>query len=107
MSRVNCVGCPVITLHRVLLSDRIIFLRFATLCRDYEAAWQELGVYLERGGGAEEEDDDSVRVLMERIRMSLEFGLTKRPDDDPINFEDAEDGDGDAPPGGPNSSKPR
>eukprot|EP00191_Tetraselmis_sp_GSL018_P004986 CAMPEP_0177611128 /NCGR_PEP_ID=MMETSP0419_2-20121207/20283_1 /TAXON_ID=582737 /ORGANISM="Tetraselmis sp., Strain GSL018" /LENGTH=223 /DNA_ID=CAMNT_0019106751 /DNA_START=65 /DNA_END=738 /DNA_ORIENTATION=- len=48
---------------------------------DYEAAWQELGVYLERGGGAEADGDASVRLLMERIRMYLEFGVTQRSEE--------------------------
>jgi hypothetical protein len=51
----------------------------AALIRDFETAWQELGVYLERGGGADE-NDEQVAVLMERLRMFLEFDVTQRPD---------------------------
>eukprot|EP00192_Tetraselmis_astigmatica_P006137 CAMPEP_0117677960 /NCGR_PEP_ID=MMETSP0804-20121206/17022_1 /TAXON_ID=1074897 /ORGANISM="Tetraselmis astigmatica, Strain CCMP880" /LENGTH=439 /DNA_ID=CAMNT_0005487275 /DNA_START=437 /DNA_END=1756 /DNA_ORIENTATION=+ len=51
---------------------------------DYETAWQEFGLYLERGGGSVRDDDQNVRVLMERLRMFLEFDVTWRSTGDSL-----------------------
>lgn len=54
--------------------------RVSSALRDYETAWQELGLYLERGGGSDTDDDLAVRLLMDRLRMYLEFDVTQRAD---------------------------
>jgi len=77
----RALACAERRLH-LLPGDQQAQLQYALLhyaAGDFETAWQELGIYEERGAGADV-CDEHIPFLMERLRMYLEFGVKQRPD---------------------------
>lgn len=60
-------GCQEAQLHLALLHY---------FAQQWDDAWIELGLYLERGGGGSSGEDEAARVLLEKIRLQLDFATS-------------------------------